>query len=805
MKKQSILILLAAVVIGLGFLFFQSIYQQHIIFLKDNTEIVADDAWIIGTTLFYQCDNDVKSIDMPKVLYVKQGGSIDAESSFILTKRLISSYKKEGSNLLSGPIFEKVDFKKWSLVSGAAILVILCCIVVFFKLKHRDKYPKPKKSSTPKKKKKKAAKTKHRPAEEAIEYQGQEAIVQFFLGIFKMQKGATEEDDAQFLPVDTHTPDGNDIYELRVKLGDEWTSRRMTIGPIGEESGSRSTCYYVIYDDHLVIKVPPAPVTKFDKYIQSIKRDGAIAEKLQPKECLIPRVTVILKKVHPFLEDQELPIDKLEEKYIDWLKENDEFQAYLKIGDTFAYFMDLSRYFFLGNILMGMHGVKSKIVEEVFNQPDIIWNPVEFEARYGQQHVMIADNLHPVYTSFENRTKSALQQNHMADGISSFQIKEWFLKYLAGENLSASDIGTKPGVASDLNAVAKKLLRENGASVDQYRRMIRAYAVNRSLQQHKSQISGLITNLIDLMPWLYEKKIAMRDLKPDNLLVAGDPSKFPQFLESAALYSIGLIDVETAVSYEAEDMKNIKQPPLGGTPSFSTPTHVLRNDTLEAIYQDLPKILHLQDWYAVIGMIYTIVTGERLFDRTAKTLLKLKADIKDHPKKKAKPLEVFRDASRTFWREACTEFELKIQENEKRLNYISLITTKESKFLLDNLISETQKAISKAMQHTIASQGIFKGDKIKKNLYAASHLKISHFKIKFLDDQAKNLQPEKREVAATILDELIYLKKQSAHLISASSALKKSVPIISSYDLLNAIFIIVLVSMHQRKWGPVID
>ena len=298
MKKKSILILLAAVVIGLGFLFFPNIYQQHIIFLKDNTEIVADETWIIGDTLFYQRDKDVKSIAMPSVLYVKQGGTIDVESSFILTKRLWTSYKQEGSNFLSGPIFEKVDLKKWFLVSGATILVILCCIVVFFKLKHRDKTPKPKKSPKPKKKKKKAAKTKHRPDEEAIDYQGREAIVQFFLEIFKLQKGVTEEDKAQFRPVDTRTPDGNDIFELRVKLEDEWTSRRMTIGPIGEESGSRSTCYYVIYDDHLVIKVPPAPVTKFDKYIQSIKRDGAIAEKLQPKECLIPRVSVVLKKIH---------------------------------------------------------------------------------------------------------------------------------------------------------------------------------------------------------------------------------------------------------------------------------------------------------------------------------------------------------------------------------------------------------------------------------------------------------------------------------------------------------------------------
>ncbi len=796
MKKKSILILLAAAVIGLGFLFFQNIYQQHIIFLKDNTEIVADETWVVGENVFYRRNKEIKSIDMPNVRFVKKRGTFDAASGFILIKHLWVSYEKKASDLFSDSTLESVDLKKWSLISGAAFLLILCCIAVFFKLKHRVDSPKSKK------KKKKAAKTTHRPEEE-IDYQGREAVVQFFLGIFKLQKGAAEEGETQFRPVDTRTPDGNFIYELRVKHEDEWTSRRMTIGPIGEESGSRSTCYYVIYDDHLVVKIPPAPVTKFDKYIQSIKRDATIAEKLQPKECLIPRVSVILKKIHPFYEDQELPIEKLEEKYIDWLKTNDEFQAYLKIGGTFVYFMDLSKYFFLGNILKKMHDVTSKIVEEASNQPDIIWNPVEFEARYGQQFVIIADNLHPVYTSFENRAKGILQQNNMSDEISPFQIKEWFLTYLSGEKLSASDIDTKPGIASDLNVVARKLLQEKEAPVEQYRRMIRTYAVNKSLQQHKAQISGLITNLLDLLAWLDKKKIAMRDLKPDNLLIAGNPSKFPQFLESAILYSIGLIDVETAVSFDVTDMKTISQPPLGGTPSYSTPTHVLRNDTLVTIFGDLPMIFHLQDWYAAIGMIYTVVTGERLFDRTAKTLLKLKASIKNHPKKKETPLKIFEEVSRTFWKEAFTEFESKIQENEKRLNYISIIATKESKSLLIRLISETQEFLSKAMQHNITSQGIFKGDKIRKSLYAASYLKISHFKIKFIDDQAKNMQPEERETAVKFLDELIYLKKQSAQCVSASNALQKSVPIISTYDLLNTIFTIVLVSMHQRCWGPV--
>ena len=115
-----------------------------------------------------------------------------------------------------------------------------------------------------------------------------------------------------------------------------------------------------------------------------------------------------------------------------------------------------------------------------------------------------------------------------------------------------------------MHATTMKLFNEKRSAVENYRRMVRSYVLSRNLKQHSSAISSMVINLLDLLYWLGQKKLAMRDLKPDNLLVAGNPAKFPQFLGSANMYSIGLIDVETAVSYEAPDPKSIRQPPLGG-------------------------------------------------------------------------------------------------------------------------------------------------------------------------------------------------------------------------------------------------
>jgi serine/threonine protein kinase len=413
------------------------------------------------------------------------------------------------------------------------------------------------------------------------------------------------------------------------------------------------------------------------------------------------------------------------------------------------------------------------------------------------------DDLRPIYTSFENRTREILLQHRMVDEISPFQIKEWFLICLAGGKLTEKNTGVKHVIASRIHGVVLSLFQHQFKAVDQYRKMVRHYVATKNFQQQKAQLSGLITNLMDLLAWLNQKKIAMRDLKPDNLLVAGNPSKFPQFLESPALYSIGLIDVETAVSFDSRDYSAVQQPPLGGTPAYSTPSHMLRNDTLVKVFGDLPQVLHLQDWHATMGIIYLVATGDRLFEQTAKILLQLKASIKDKAKKKSKPLETIAQASQKFWQYAMAEFDQKLKDHHKQLYAIEIIISETARPILFDTISDSEKRVAETIRQLAASQKIFRGEKTQENLAAASYASISHFQLKFMDEQAKQLSDKNKAAASHLLDELIYLKKQSAHLKSAAAALQKSVPIFKASELLNTMFTIVMVNMHQRLWGPI--
>ena len=787
-----ILICLAIFAVG-GFFTYQHIYDVEVIILKDEQAIITDESWVVGDSLFFRVGEETQAISMDQVFDIKHRGLLGkGYGIWVIIKHHLAPWKHKSMDIVSQAQIEKWDLKKWAPIVGLVLMGLGLCLTLFFVVKKVVRLSKQRKSRS-------GDELDHTKGQRI--YEGQEQIVNFFLSIFQAQKGLPSSTEAMFRPVDTRRPDGNSTYELRVKTGDDWATRRMTLGPIGEDSGSRSKCYYVIYDDHIVVKITPKPLVDFERYVQTINRENQIALILSPRECLVPRIAVILKKIIPHQVNSDLPIEAQEKQYIKWLGENPEAQSHLKIGDGFAYFMDLSKYFFLGHILQRIHNVEVKMSDEVLKNPSLLWSNNEFEARYGSQNLEICDQLNPVYTSFHTRIYDLLQQHHLDGAVSEFNIKEWFLVYLAGSKPTTADLDAKPSVLSDMYATTMKLFNEKRATVEKYRRMIRSYVLSRNLKQHSSAISSMIINLMDLLCWLGQKKLAMRDLKPDNLFVAGNPSKFPQFLGSANMYTIGLIDVETAVSYDTADPKSIRQPPLGGTPSHATPAHQLRNSTILDVYNDLALILHLQDWYATAAMLYQVVTGERLFEKTAKHLIKLKKRIKERSRQDAGSRAVLKDVNLSFWKVAQQEFDAKTTENERKLRFINQIMSPESNAMLLDKISVTQKSIQKAVKRLVQSQKVFRSEKILKNLISAPPLKVHHLRIKFDDEKARQLSPENRKAATKFLNNLIYLKRQSEHLTLTSNQLSKSVPAISAYDLLKAMFIVVLVQMSQRRFG----
>ena len=96
-------------------------------------------------------------------------------------------------------------------------------------------------------------------------------IIAYFLNLFKLQCGDPDIDENACLFQPVPSDSGVEpVYDLRVKCGDNWKSRRMSIRQLGEQVESKSICYKVIYDDQLVVKIPPKPIDDFKKYLEFI-------------------------------------------------------------------------------------------------------------------------------------------------------------------------------------------------------------------------------------------------------------------------------------------------------------------------------------------------------------------------------------------------------------------------------------------------------------------------------------------------------------------------------------------------------
>jgi serine/threonine protein kinase len=789
MKKFFLIVVLLSSVAVFWSGFFQAETDKNILTLKNGSVLEVDDTWETGDLFFYEIDGEVFLISksdvkrVAKADYVYYLKKVKAKTGRIADQAVAEI--KDITHLTKRSMDARLPLV--GLILGATAICILI-MVVFRAFVESVKPHRPERSESS-------------PNDKKDDEIGRLDIVRYFLSLFKFQIGAPPDALTEIAPLSSKSSGPNYIYELRVNDRGEWVKRRMTIGPLGEETGSKSKCFYVIYDVHLVVKIPSKPMTDFEYYIESINKEGRIVEKLAPKECVIPKVSVILDLIHKFPDSEHLGPEKLEEKYINWLRRNPDYQNYLKIKNSFIFFMDFSKFYFLGHILDNLHDLKDSIPAEIVENPEPIWEIAKFRGRYGKEKEFVFFEIREVYDKCEAQIRKFLTDAGEASSIPLFRLQSWFLSHLSGQEVSSKDGNLAEKMVSGLNRLIRKILKTNKAAVDSYRNAIREYVYKIRLEQNKPLMAGMITNLLDLLAWLREKQVSMRDLKPDNLLVAGDPSKYPRFLMSAAEYSLGIIDVETAVDFEISRYRKIKQPLLGGTPFYATPSHFFANETLQHCFHNFRKILHYQDWHAMEVMIFKVVTGGLLFEQTAKIFGYVKEKIRYTHSDPEKQAEVVKEVSQVFWRSACAEFQAKMAGKEEALRSIQTIIPDNAKRMFTTLLLKDQKSIIGKIQVLIASQPAFKSDKSRELLLKSSALKIAqfkdHLKNKFKTPQTLPCDPSN---VLKFLDDLIQLKTHANRQKLFGGLLNQPEPKASAYDLLSFMFFTVYHTMFKEDW-----
>jgi len=629
-----------------------------------------------------------------------------------------------------------------------------------------------------------------------------EVVVKFFLKIYKLQLGAMKTAPAKYRFIDTINVWPNRVYELSVMADDEWVSRRLTIGPIGDDGVSKSVCFFVIYDDHLVVKIPSDPIETFEEYLSLIEADMVVAKRLSPKVCIIPKVSVIIGRLFLDSDTSGEYSQKKEKEYIERLHTNVQLQEYLKIGNTFVFFMDLSKFYFLSNVVKEMHDMDNLLPSEILNHPDIIWDEHAFEGRYGKNYSHVGYEMRNIYDEYEREISRLLIQYGVASALPTYNMKTWFLIHLSGRGKIEPDGNFSEGFIEDLNSLSRESMIDNRMSIESYRSAAREYISKRAIAKHKPEISSLITSIIALLIWLGKKRIALRDLKPDNLLIAGDPAQYPQFLRKVDQYSIGFIDLETAVDYRSDDIEAIKQPQLGGTPKYATPGHLFPNELIIGVFGDLKKNLHLQDWHASVAMIFRIITGGTLFEKTATLLPEIKRILESPVNDSEQLLSMTEYVSRLFWKSAFDEFNEKIIKNRNILDVVTTIILEKDKVVILKEMLKERKSLAKVLLSTINSQTFFKSKSNREKIYNASVRQISAMREKCKKGIAN---PDDLIAVLKFFREIEFLKTELDQRQIRLDYLKSAQTEIPVATIMEIMFNIVFTAMYTAVWGSISD
>lgn len=625
-------------------------------------------------------------------------------------------------------------------------------------------------------------------------------VVKHFLEIYRYQLGAGSESPARFEPVAEQTVSFGTIYELGVMVNGEWNNRRLTIGPLGANGTHRSYTWFVIYDRYLVVKIPPKPLTDFDEYIKELVHGSSLSDRLAPTECVVPNVTVVMELLAPGKHNASLTATEIEKGHVGRLSIKPQLQRFLMIGPSFAFFMDLSRYYFMNQVLEDLHISQKSIEEEILGHPHIVWDLNEFEGRYGKHRSSIFPGLAQAYETYEEAVGQLLVQFGIGSTLPVFSVRSWFLQFLAGKEKPASDQSLSPAFMEELATVTTQAMSRMDNEVRGYRTMVHDYLFDRNVVKTRAMICSMVTNLLDLLANLNQRYIALRDIKPDNLLIAGNPANYPTFLSVPTEFKLGVIDVETAAYLSMGESGRIEQPILGGTPRYATPSNLFTNDAIHETFGEVARILRLQDWYATMAMIFKVVTGKDLFLESALLIPEILRILSASENSEGK--NVYEYVSRIYFKKAMAEFEAGMAANREILTDFQVIVLKKNQKPLKAEVDFCRLSLQMRMEKMVAEQVHFPGEKNHATLLGATADQVDR-----LIDKWKIRATNSPEARAQVLASLRFLrdfhsvKVRLAEVAAFADLFDENGMKVSVETLIRAMFQTVFFSMYVRVWG----
>jgi hypothetical protein len=195
------------------------------------------------------------------------------------------------------------------------------------------------------------------------------------------------------------------------------------------------------------------------------------------------------------------------------------------------------------------------------------------------------------------------------------------------------------------------------------------------------------------------------------------------------------------------------------------------------------------------GIIYEMITGERLFGQTGKLIIGIKNLLFSNAGKTAAQLELLKNASRMFWHSARSEMSKKTGEKKYILQRVTVGLTDDVRAMFLKELQIEKHCIMRRINETVAGQRVFVNEKTRRSLLSASRKKITQLKVKW-----NKAHPGGGQGLRT-LNELEALKRSAEKNMQLTSLLEDPLSTVSAYELLRFMFEVVQKAMYRKTWG----
>lgn len=382
----------------------------------------------------------------------------------------------------------------------------------------------------------------------------------------------------------------------------------------------------------MVVKIPPHPITDINTYLTAVTRERKLAKKIFDIgiKVVVPCVSSVMKHLHTLRSAKKMLAEEMETAYLGVLRRSgDKYVEQFKIGGRFAFFMEFLDEPFLGKVVREFYSneMLQNLKREYFDRDLLLLhNHDKSGFTHQYKHIGSMAHVNEIYRGLRKSFNFFCQQLDTLLSLHALPLSiltkmDWFVAYSLGK-LSDDPSFQKHGNAHfhDKNQIINALdtLLDQPAEKFELRRyldILDKEAHWTAFKYGTGRMRLIGNNLLILLVMLKKMGLVLRDLKVDNLFVADDENM-----------ELGVIDLETGSYVGSEKIEGIVP---AGMPSNMTLSNLLFVDQLKRIYGEkkVSTILHMQDWYATLSMMFETNIGSILFDDAHKYILKINREI----------------------------------------------------------------------------------------------------------------------------------------------------------------------------------